>query len=422
MSVKVIVGLQWGDEGKGKIVDVYSSDVDLVVRYQGGTNAGHTVIIGNDKFIFHSIPSGILRKKLTCLISRGAVVDPEALLKEKDVLSEKGVVFKNRLFISKYAHVVFPYHKVLDELMDRKRKNNEIGTTKRGIGPCYADKYYRCGIRVEDLLKPKILRDKISFNLEIKNNMIKQVYKEKAFNAKDLCSQYEEYGKKLKQHISDCRDIVNRFLNKNILFEGAQGTLLGIDYGTYPFVTSSNPTAAGIFIAGSLPLNVDYESIGVFKAYTTRVGNGPFPSECEEKEAELLRNIGKEYGASTGRPRRCGWLDAFATRYSCRINGIDTLVLTKLDVLDSFEKIKLCVGYKYKDVLLEYFPASETILSEIEPVYEEYPGWNCSTKDVKDYDNLPQEAKNYIARIEEFFGKKIDMISIGSERSEVIKR
>jgi len=424
MSVKVIIGLQWGDEGKGKIVDVFSSHADLVVRYQGGSNAGHTIVIKDKKFVLHAVPSGILRKDLTCLVARGLVVDPESLLEEIDALSKRGISAENRLFISRYVHVVLPYHKLLDELIDKDKGENKIGTTKRGIGPCYADKIYRSGIRMEDLLDLEILKDKLYRNLEVKNKIISQVYGGCQIDAQVLYKKYSEYGKKLKPYICDCHDMIYRYLKdgKRILYEGAQGTLLDIDYGTYPYVTSSNSSSAGIFTGGSLPLGTEYDLIGVFKAYTTRVGEGPFPTEFDDELSQKIRTIGKEYGASTGRPRRCGWFDAFALKYSCIINGVGELVLTKLDVLDELDKIKICKGYKYKGEDLEYFSPSSLVLDSVEPVYEEYPGWMCSTKDVRNYDELPENAKKYISRIEELLDKRIDMVSIGSKRSEIIKR
>jgi len=424
MSVKVIIGLQWGDEGKGKIVDIFSFNVDLVIRYQGGSNAGHTVVIKNDKFVFHLIPSGILRKNLSCLVARGVVIDPQFLLEEMEILSKRGINFENRLFISKYAHVVLSYHKELDSLMDERKGSGKIGTTKRGIGPCYADKFYRCGIRVEDLLHPRVLKDKLNNNLDIKNRIITQVYNGNKLDPETLYREYSEYGKRLKPYICDCQDIIQKYLslNKTLLYEGAQGALLDIDYGTYPYVTSSNPCAAGIFTGGTLPAGTDCKLTGVLKAYTTRVGGGPFPTECDNELSHKFREAGKEYGASTGRPRRCGWFDAFATKYSCMINKIDTLILTKLDVLDSIDKIRICTGYKYKAGKLVHFPANSYILSEVEPIYEEHIGWKCSIKDIKKYNQLPQEARNYIERIENLLDKKIDVISIGSKRSEIIRR
>ena len=350
MSNLVIVGAQWGDEGKGKIIDILSKDADFVVRYQGGNNAGHTVVVGEDEIILHLIPSGILHKNKTCVIGNGVVIDPEALLAEMDYLKKKNISFEKHLKISDKAHVIFPYHKILDKLREEKFRKTKIGTTGRGIGPCYTDKFSRQGIRVGDLLNKRLFKEKLECNLQEKNDIFKKVYGYKTFSFEETFEQYLKYAKKLKPYVCNCSVLLNEAIRKkkNILFEGAQGTLLDVDHGTYPFVTSSNSTAGGAGVGcGVGPTRID-KVVGIVKAYTTRVGEGPFPTEFSSVLMKKIRKIGKEFGATTGRPRRCGWFDAVGVRHAVEINGIDGIVITKLDVLDSMPLLKICLRYNYK--------------------------------------------------------------------------
>jgi len=408
MSCKVVVGAQWGDEGKGKIIDILSRDADIIVRYQGGNNAGHTVVIGDKEFILHLIPSGVLRKNKLCIIGNGVVVDPEALLGEIDMLKGKGIKIDGNLIISECAHVIFPYHKVID-----KRRGTHIGTTGRGIGPCYIDKMARCGIRMADLVNPDFLRKKLSANLEGSAEFdLEQIYKE-----------YLGYGRKIKKYLGNVSLILNNAIagKKDILFEGAQGTLLDIDHGTYPYVTSSNATAGGASTGtGVGPTRID-KVIGVVKAYTTRVGEGPFPTEFEKELMEKIRTKGKEFGATTGRPRRCGWFDAVIVKHAVAVNGLDEIVVTKLDVLDEMDEIKICTGYKYKGKTYKDFPASLDVLENCEPVYESCDGWLKDTTSVTKYKDLPRSAKRYLGRLSRLLNVKIGMVSVGSKREQAFK-
>ncbi|MGE4357471.1 MAG: adenylosuccinate synthase, partial [Candidatus Omnitrophota bacterium] len=365
----VVVGAQWGDEGKGKIIDYLARDSDVIVRYQGGNNAGHTVVIDNKKFVLHLIPSGILHKNKLCIIGNGVVIDPSALLAEIGELKRNGVEIDSNLVISEQAHVIFPYHKLLDQLREKRRK---IGTTGRGIGPCYADKVGRVGIRIIDLLDKDIFAQKLKLNLEEKNELIKKVYGGKGFSFQEIYSEYLEYARKIKKYVGNTLLILKEAIKKkkNVLFEGAQGTLLDIDFGTYPYVTASNASVGGVCTGtGVSPKDID-KVIGVAKAYTTRVGEGPFPTEFKSDLMEKIRLRGKEFGATTGRPRRCGWFDAVLVGYSIMVNGIDELAITKLDVLDEMENIKICIGYKYKSRIYKHFPSDLRILFEGVPVYE----------------------------------------------------
>ena len=391
MRVTVIVGSQWGDEGKGKIVDILSERYEIVVRYQGGANAGHTVIIGDNKFVLHLIPSGILREKVICVIGNGVVIDPKALLDEIQQLESVGINIKGRLFISQNAHLIMPYHKLLDSINESGA--SKIGTTGRGIGPCYIDKYARKGIRIIDLLDKKVLEEKIKFNIEEKNNLFKKVY-----------SQQELLDE-----------------GKSILLEGAQGALLDVDHGTYPYVTSSSPTSGGACTGSGIPPTKITDVIGIVKAYTTRVGLGPFPTELLDEDGERLRTIGAEFGATTGRPRRCGWYDAFLVNYSRLINGIGKAAITKLDVLDSFDNIKVCVGYEINGKRLKSFPTDVNRISQAVPVYETLPGWKSKISQAKSYNELPSEAKSYLEFIAKQSGYKIGIISVGPKRSQTIE-
>ncbi|MCX5716178.1 MAG: adenylosuccinate synthase [Candidatus Omnitrophica bacterium] len=422
MSNTVIVGAQWGDEGKGKIIDILSKDADYVVRYQGGNNAGHTVVIVSEEFIFHLIPSGVLHKKAICVIGNGVVVDPKALLSEIAMLRSKGIEASGKVFVSEQAHVIFPYHQTMDSL--RESKKGKIGTTKRGIGPCYADKVSRCGIRVQDLLDPKALKEKLQSNIEEKNKSLAAIYKFEGFSFDGIYKEYLEYGREIKKYVTNTTFLINNAIakKKRVLFEGAQGTLLDIDHGTYPYVTSSNATAGGACTGtGVGPSRID-KVIGVVKAYTTRVGEGPFPTEFEAPLMEKIRKKGKEYGATTGRPRRCGWFDAVLGRYSVMVNGIDELVVTKLDVLDDLDKIKIAVGYKFNGKLYKDFPTNSTVVEGCEPVYETHDGWLEDTTRVKKLSGLPLNARKYINRLEKLLGAHVSMVSTGSKRDQLIKR
>jgi len=419
----VVVGAQWGDEGKGKIVDILSEYADVIVRFQGGNNAGHTVVVGNEKFILHLIPSGILHSGKRCVIGNGVVVDPHILLDEIVSLRERGH-FRNDsdLIISEDAHLIMPYHKRLDAVRERVRGKFKIGTTGRGIGPAYEDKAGRCGIRCGDLLREEIFREKLKANLLEKNHILKNLFHEDGFELHDIYNQFMSYAEKINGYIKDTSVYLNNAMKegKNILFEGAQGTLLDIDHGTYPFVTSSN-TVAGEAATGSGigPTKLD-RIIGISKAYTTRVGEGPFPTELSGTEGDRLRETGGEYGATTGRPRRCGWFDAVAVRYAARVNGLDGMVLTKLDVLDSLDKIMICTGYNYKGSILKDFPSSSDILNECKPVYEVMAGWQEPTSGITRFDKLPGNAQIYIKRLEELTGTSIIMVSVGAGRKEAI--
>ncbi len=419
MSTVVIIGAQWGDEGKGKIVDFLTEKCDYVVRFQGGCNAGHTVVVGNEKYVLHLLPSGILHKNKKCIIGNGVVLDPAALLKEIDTLRGKGLEIDDNIYISKHCHLIMPYHIAIEEQAEKTKK---IGTTKKGIGPCYTDKIARNGVRMIDLLYPDVLRNKIKANLEIINFLLKNLYGADVLNEEDIFSQYVRYGEKLKDYIADSDILINEAIDsgKNVLFEGAQGTLLDIDHGTYPYVTSSNTVAGGACTgAGVSPRKID-KIIGIVKAYTTRVGGGPFPTEIKDALGELIRQRGGEYGATTGRPRRCGWLDIVGLKHAVRVNGFTGLVITKLDILDGIEKLKVCVGYKHEDKIIEEFPKELEILENCKPIYEELPGWKESTAGIKDYERLPQNAKKYLQFIEDSLKVKIQIISTGQKRDETI--
>ncbi len=422
MSTVVIVGTQWGDEGKGKIVDVLTEKADVVARYQGGNNAGHTVVINNEKYILHLIPSGILHKGKKCIIGNGVVIDPAALLAEMDGLKEKGINIDHNLLVSKNAHVIMPYHMAIEKENENKKGNKKIGTTGRGIGPSYADKIARNGIRMMDLLSPEVFREKLSSNLSMVNFLLENLYKAAPLNADEIYNQYMHYADRLANYIADTDAIINNELDmkKNILCEGAQGTLLDIDHGTYPFVTSSNTIAGGACTGlGIGPTKIN-KVLGIVKAYTTRVGEGPFPTELKDELGETIRRKGGEFGATTGRPRRCGWLDVLILKHAIRINGLTGLALTKLDILDGFDTLKICVGYKYKGTLYEDFPKEMEVLANCEPVYVKVKGWKESTVGIKEFDKLPDNAKKYIKKIEKMLKTKVQIISTGQKRDEII--
>ncbi len=417
----VIVGTQWGDEGKGKVIDILSSKADYIVRYQGGSNAGHTVVVDGEEYIFHLIPSGILHPGKICCIGNGVVIDPESLVKEIEGLAALGINIDGRLKISGSAHVIMPYHKILDKLREGKR-THRIGTTGRGIGPCYSDKINRCGIRIIDLLNPAVLKNKLKDNLKEKNEIFKKVYNHPGYSFNSLYQEYLRHGDILSDRVFDIALLLNDACRrkKDILFEGAQGTFLDIDFGTYPFVTSSSATAGGACIGtGISPDKLD-KIMGVTKAYTTRVGEGPFPTEFALEFGNLIRSKGNEFGATTGRPRRCGWFDGVMVKGAIMLNGITDMAVMKLDVLDGLKRIKICTGYKYKGKVFKDFPADFTVLTKAVPVYKEVPGWQGPISHIRRYKDLPQGVRNYLSFLSDFLGVNFSILSVGSYRSETI--
>lgn len=421
MSVSVLVGSQWGDEGKGKIVDILGDRFDIVARYQGGANAGHTIVIGDEQYILHLIPSGILRDGVDCVIGNGVVIDPQALLEEIKFLEDHNFVVKGRLFISHNAHLIMPYHKIIDSL--NEAGDNKIGTTGRGIGPCYIDKCARSGIRIVDLLDKVELEKKIRTNIEEKNRLIKNFYNSEELDAEKIVEEYLAFNESIGQYITDVPAYLDNAIKngKSVLMEGAQGALLDIDHGTYPYVTSSNPTSGGACIGVGIPPTQISSVFGIVKAYTTRVGLGPFPTEMHGDEGEELRQWGAEFGATTGRPRRCGWYDSFLLNYSRMINGIERVAITKLDVLSNMDEIKVCIGYEIDGKRLETFPTTTSQLEKIVPIYETLPGWKTDITDIRSYDDLPTEAKNYLSFIAEHSGFEISIISVGPKRDQTIE-
>jgi adenylosuccinate synthase len=420
MSLNIaVLGAQWGDEGKGKIVDMLTPSFSAVARYQGGHNAGHTVYVQGRKFVLHLIPSGILHPGVTCIIGNGVVIDPQALFREIEELAGMGVAVDGRLLISEKAHLILPYHRELDVLSEARRGERRIGTTSRGIGPAYEDKIGRRGIRVCDLLGDRAaLEDEVRENVSARNRIIK----DSTLDWKPLFELLRAYGDRMRPWVGDVSLFLAQIIRegKAVMFEGAQATLLDIDHGTYPFVTSSNASAGGICTGLGVPPRAIGGVLGVAKAYTTRVGEGPLPTELEGELAERLREGGQEYGASTGRPRRCGWYDAVVVRYSARINGLDALALTKLDVLDGLREVHLCTGYRTSQGTLTEFPADLRALAAAQPVYETLPGWSAPTKGATRLEQLPAEARRYIQRLEEVSGVECAIISTGSDRAETI--
>ncbi len=419
----VVVGAQWGDEGKGKVIDLLTEFADVIVRFQGGNNAGHTLVVGGEKFIFHLIPSGILRETKRCVIGSGVVIDPGVLIEEIDELRKRGY-FPNdaQLLISEEAHLIMPYHKKIDVARERLQGRNRIGTTGRGIGPAYEDKVGRCGIRVVDLLDEGVFERKLENNLVQKNFLLTQFLGEESCSKDEVLEQYMDFRTRIEPFVANTSVFLSDAMNRNerILFEGAQGCFLDVDHGTYPYVTSSN-TVAGNACAGAGvgPTYIDYV-LGVSKAYTTRVGEGPFPTELKDEMGEKIRERGGEYGATTGRPRRCGWFDAVMVNHALRLNGGSGLVITKLDVLDDVERIKICTGYKHKGKVLKVVPASIEVLKECEPLYEGYEGWLESTRNARKFQELPEKAKAYIKRLEDSTHTKVVAVSVGSDREETI--
>lgn len=422
-AVQLISGMQWGDEGKGKIVDILCRDSDIVARFQGGANAGHTVKIGEKQFILHLLPTGILHENVKCIIGNGVVVCPESLLSEIDSLKEKGINALERLYISHNSHLILPYHKQIEKIYEEKCEKS-IGTTGRGIGPAYADKAYRTGLRMGDLLDDRRCKEILFNNINYYNRLFTEIYDLPEVDKKSVFDTLKYFTGRVKDNITDTTFLLNKALHsgKKVLLEGAQGMLLDIDFGTYPYVTSSNTTVGGVFTGLGINPRVIDRNIGVLKAYTTRVGSGPFPTELSGEFGEKIRGIGKEYGATTGRPRRCGWLDGVLARYSVEINGIDAIALTKLDILDSLKEIKICTGYKIGNKDQNDFLTDLNVLENVEPVYKVLPGWEQSTSNINNFKDLPEEVCNYIDTIEEVIGIPVGLVSVGAERNKTIFR
>ena len=421
MSTTVVLGAQWGDEGKGKVTDFFASSADLVIRFQGGNNAGHTIVVGEDKIALSLTPSGVLYPNCVPVIGSGCVVDLGFLKKELKMLNEKNISTE-KLALSANAHVIMPYHKILDELIEESLGDKKIGTTKKGIGPCYADKIQRYGIRVQDLLDDSVFAEKLNSNLNEKNNLLTKIYNHDPLSADEIIEEFSEYKEMVQQHISDTSLLVSNAIkeNKSILFEGAQGTLLDIDHGTYPFVTSSNTSAANAATGSGIgPLNLD-RVVGVTKAYISRVGSGPFITEQENEIGDYLIEKGAEFGVVTGRRRRCGWLDLISLKYSVRVNSLSELFITKLDVLSGLEEIQLGVGYKYNDEILTDYPYDQKVAYEAEPIYETMQGWDEDITSIDKFEDLPSNAQKYIKAIEDFIGVPITFISVGPERNQNI--
>ena len=421
MATAMVLGTQWGDEGKGKIVDYLAQKADVVIRSQGGNNAGHTVVVDDKAFALRLLPSGILFSDKTCIIGSGVVVNPEVLLQELDGMKEKGVKV-SKLEISTRAHVIMPYHIRIDEEDEKLKGDAKIGTTKNGIGPCYADKINRVGIRIGDLMDKDIFAKKLRVNLKLKNRLFETYYGCQGFDFDTIYQEYLGYAERIRPYVKDTNYSANVYVNegKKVLFEGAQATMLDIDHGTYPFCTSSNPTAGGACTGSGVGPRRMENIVGVVKAYTTRVGAGPFPAGQNNEVGEYLRNTGHEFGTVTGRPRRCGWLDTAVVKYAAMLNSLDYLAITRLDILDDLDTIKICTGYRYNGQLLPEYPASLEVLEQVEPVYEDMPGWKTDISACKTYDELPEAARKYVERISELVGVPLGIVSVGPNRSQTI--
>ena len=423
MGSLVVIGAQWGDEGKGRVVDLLSEGADLVARFQGGANAGHTIIAEGEEYVLHLIPSGIVRGK-TCVIGNGVVIDIPTLFEEMDMLQARGMDLQGQLFISDRAHVTLPYHRLLDAAREAANPARKIGTTMRGIGPTYVDKMMRIGVRVCDLFDEELLAEKLAANWEDKTHGLRHLTPEQRPHPDALLKTCREYSQRLKPFIADCSVMIDEACKRgdNVLFEGAQGTGLDIDFGTYPYVTSSNTIAGGACTGTGIgPTRIDHVA-GIAKAYTTRVGEGPFPTLMEPEIEERCRQIGQEFGATTGRKRLCGWFDAMLVRHAARVNGLGSLIVTKLDVLDDFEEIKICTGYQYEGESLPYFPASLRVLAACEPVYETLPGWKIPTGEARTFEELPEAARVYLQRLEEVSGVPVALVSVSPSREAYIAR
>lgn len=424
MSTFVVLGAQWGDEGKGKMTDYLAQGADVVVRFQGGNNAGHTVEVGDKQYKLHLIPSGILYNNTLNVIGNGVVLDPKAFFKEIEYLQAVGVtVSPQNLIVSDRAQLIMPYHKVMDGIKEKARGKNDIGTTGKGIGPCYTDKMERCGIRVCDLMHTEVFKERLKENVETKNEIITKIYGGDTVDYDSICSEYLAMAERLRPYVADISVRVYDEIKagKKVLFEGAQGTLLDIDYGTYPFVTSSNTIAGGVCTGAGIGPTMINSAVGIAKAYTTRVGKGPFPTELEDETGEWIREKGHEYGVTTGRSRRCGWLDLVILKSAARISGLTSFVVTKIDTIAGLEKVKVCTGYKYEDKVIEYIPASLEDLAKCEPIYEEFEGWDTGIENARSYEELPENARIYLKRIEEFTGTRISIVSVGPRRDQTIE-
>jgi adenylosuccinate synthase len=421
MPAVVVVGGQWGDEGKGRIVDLLSRNAAVVARFNGGDNAGHTIINELGEFALHLVPAGIFYPQTRCVIGNGVVVNPRVLLGELDLLAARGVDI-SRVAVSDRAHLIMPYHLELERLEEEARGAAAIGTTRRGIGPCYADKAARLGIRMGDLLDPEGFTSRLKFVLEYKNRILERVYGARPLDWQAIADEYLRYGERLRPFIRDTSLIVSHALEQGdlVLLEGAQGTLLDLDYGTYPYVTSSSTGAGGACLGVGIGPTQITHTLGVFKAYVTRVGSGPMPTELTGEVGQLLRERAREYGATTGRPRRCGWFDAVLARFSARVNDLTSIAITRLDILDAFDRIKVCVAYQTDGVVSEEFPTSAARLAAARPVYEELPGWLTDTSGVRRFEDLPPNAQRYVRRLEELIGRPVSLVSVGPERNQVI--
>jgi adenylosuccinate synthase len=422
MPGAALVGLQWGDEGKGKVTDLLAGEADFVVRYQGGNNAGHTIVVDGQKYALHLVPTGVLYRHCTPVIGAGVVVDPRVLLEELESLEGRGVD-TGRLLVSGNAHLIMPYHLELDRVQERRLGRNRLGTTKRGIGPAYADKAARIGLRVQDLLEPKIFSAKLEVALKEKNLILTRVYGRIPMDQAEIEDEYLDYGRRLASHITDTAVVLQQALDdgRSVLFEGAQAALLDLDHGTYPFVTSSNPLAGGACTgAGVGPRDIE-RVIGISKAYCTRVGSGPFPTEADPSDADIMVEVGGEYGTTTGRRRRCGWFDAVATRYAARLNTATEVIVTKLDVLSAFDVVKLSVAYEFDDRRYDRFPPNQTVLNKARPVYEELPGWREDLRGARSLVDLPGPARGFLDRLEELIDTPVSWVSVGPGRDEMVR-
>ena len=423
MANVVVVGAQWGDEGKGKVVDIYTEHADDIVRYQGGNNAGHTLVVGDEKVVLHLIPSGILHEGKRCVIGNGVVLDPEVFIMEITRLKANGYLKDDSaLLLSEALHIIMPYHKRIDIAREAKSGSKKIGTTGRGIGPCYEDKTGRRGIRLMDLLDEKTFSRKVKDVLEEKNLILTQLLGDKPFTFQEIYDEYMGYAETLRKYAADTSLLLHKDIKagKSLLFEGAQGTLLDVDHGTYPFVTSSSTCSGGACTGSGVSPREIHEVVGISKAYATRVGSGPFPTELEDETGELLRQAGREFGSTTGRPRRCGWFDALVARYAVRVNGLSGIAITKLDVLSGLETVKVCTAYTYQGVVLDEIPASLEIMEQCSPIYEELPGWTEDITGAKSMEELPVNARAYVKRIEELSGAPVVLVSVGPRRDETI--
>lgn len=428
MPATVIVGVQWGDEGKAKVLDALAAETDIVVRYQGGSNAGHTVVVGSERYAFHLVPSGILHDKKVCVIANGCVVEPEALMREIDALAARGVkITGDNLLLSERAHLVMPYHRLVDQLGEKHKEDcgqTKIGTTGRGIGPCYVDKVARTGLRVIDLLRPDYFRERVRNRLTELNPLLTSVYNHAPLDARQVADEVLAYAPRIKPYIADTATFINDSLaaGKRLLLEGAQGSLLDVDHGTYPFVTSSNATAGGASTGSGISPRKITLAIGVVKAYTTRVGSGPFPTELTDAIGEGIQTRGQEFGTTTGRKRRCGWFDAVGVRYAVEVSGIDALALTKLDVLTGEKELKICTAYTVDGARITRFPADPEQVAKAQPIYESHPGWNEPIDDVRSFEQLPPNAQSYVKRLEALSGAHIRYVGVGRARDAMIDR